>query len=97
MEAHMVPEEQERRDEIESIDRLSKLMLEEKDVARFTVLARELKELLQREQNRLRWLCLPIRDEKDKETFDRLTEELEELLEIRRQGLRLAASDSGAN
>jgi hypothetical protein len=48
----MVPQEPERQEEIESIDRLSKLIVEEKDLARFYVLARELEELLRKEQER---------------------------------------------
>jgi hypothetical protein len=52
METPMVPEEPARREEIESIDRLTKLIVEEKDLARFYVLSRELEELFQKEQER---------------------------------------------
>ena len=39
------------REEIELMDRISKLLVEEKDPARFTILSRELEDLLQKDQN----------------------------------------------
>ena len=38
-------------EEIELMDRINKLLVEEKDPARFTILARELEDLLQKDQN----------------------------------------------
>ena len=53
---HMLPEEparsQEVQEVIDSINGVSKLIVEERDPARFKVLVRELDELLQRETNR---------------------------------------------
>ena len=48
----MVPEATWRREEIESISRMSKLIVEEEDPARLNVLVHELDELLQKEQER---------------------------------------------
>jgi hypothetical protein len=48
----MIPEPTWRREEIESIQRISKLIVEEEDPARFHVLVRELDELFRKEQER---------------------------------------------